>query len=1241
MNQHNGGEKIRKIKYTKTYLLVFTLIFTLVILGTASAADNKTVGSITNTSQNLPDPKLYDHNANLVGSYTSIQDAYEAAAVGNSTHMNTIELEAGGTFDLQDFEIKKNLIFTVENGGTATINGLNHRLVHIYPGFTVYFYNITFQNGRAPDGTLLKPDGSNGGAIWNQGKLYLVNCTLKNNRAGDGGSFTYGGVGGDGGAIWTQGTLTITSSTIYNNRAGHGTIGVALTHSNGFNGGNGGAIYSTGSLTIIDSEIYNNVAGNGGRGVVLGDGGDGGSGGAIHSTNNMTITLTHIHDNYAGNAGAGGTEVIIGGTGGSGGNGGGIFCSGNGTTTITDSQINNNIAGNGGSGANGKIGGHAGHTGGPGGSGGAIYNAGDLKITNTTITNNTAGNGGIGGAGGNGISGLRQTGGSGGKGGQGGHAGGVFNSNYLIITESQVSSNHSGNGGNGGNGGDGSDRLLLIPSGNGGNGGNGGNAGFGSGIYHSGSQLEVISNNLTNNVLGTPGNGGTNGSKGSGSGGSNGNPGTSGSNGSGGALFASVSSQSLHFNRILGNTSPDIVAASGASIDAENNWWGSNDNPGSRISGNVDYGPWIMLRITANPGSIHYQSTSNITADLTWNSDNVQPTGGHVPDGIPTAFGVQTGPGNVNPNNSATGEGKSNTTYTGTATGTATIYAQVDNETQTININVDKANTSLVVDPSSGVYKGNTTLHATLKDEYGNAVVGVSVDFYVNGSYVATGTTNSSGVATVNYSPIQLNPAGSPYTIEVKFLGNDNFNGTTGLNNLTVNKANSTLTLVAASGTYKGSALLQAVLVDQYGDAVVGASVDFYINGTFVGTCTTNSSGIASVTFAPILLNPTSSPYNITAEFAGNNYYNGDNSTNQLTVNKANSILVANAASGVYKGSTTLSATLVDGNGSGLAGQTVNFYINGTLVGSGITNNSGFASLIYKPLNLNPAGGPYTITARFAGNNYYNASNNTNKLTVTKANTTLQVKNVTGNSGQTIKLTTTLKDMYNKPLSGYKVTFKVNGVNIGYGYTDTSGTATKNYLVKLKGGSYTINTSFAGNDYYSTSSGKGILKIPQADLYLKVKASKNNPTVGEIITITYKLGNYGPDTAEKTVLKLKIPAGMKYVSVRIDQGTITYNGVTKTVTWNLGNVVVGDPYLWLKVKIVKAGKYTLKPTITTITYDPNLSKNIQTLTINAKEAHTNKQGNGTIGMQSTGIPIGVLILAIFAVLAGMVIPKRK
>ncbi|MCE7699775.1 MAG: DUF11 domain-containing protein, partial [Methanobacterium paludis] len=699
-------------------LLVIAIVFTMTA-GTVSAADisdngtysqdkltvnmEQTNNSTINTSQSFPDPKLYNHNGNLISSYSTIQDAYNNAATGSSTELDTIELESGATFNLQDFEIKKNLNFTVSNGGTATIDGgLNNRLIHIYPGYTVYFNNIIFQNGHAPDGTLLFPDGSNGGAIWNEGTAYLINCVVRNNQAGDGGSITYGGIGGKGGAIYNTGALNITDSKIYDNQAGNGSEGFIATHSNGFDGGPGGAIYSTGTLTITDSELYNNRAGHGGDGVILGEGGSGGSGGAIYNTGNMALNNTKVHNNFAGNAGTGGTKLIIGGTGGTGGNGGGLYNTG--TSIITDSEINSNTAGDGGSGSDADDGslihldGYTGHQGGAGGDGGAVYNTGHLEISKTNVADNNAGDGGVGGNGGNALQGFDpHNGGDGGQGGSGGNAGGIFNSNYLKIVESTVTGSRSGKGGSGGSGGKGSDswsywvpfHTVTVPSGNGGNGGSGGSAGSGAGIYHSGSYLEVTGNNLTNNQIGTPGIGGAGGSKGSGNGGHDGVTGNTGTTGTGGAVYSTVNVSTIHFNRILNNTTPDVAGATGVNINAENNWWGTNFNgtnpvTAGRVSAQVDADPWVVLSLVL-PTHIYNGIPVQVTGDLTRNSDG-NPVGGNIPDDVQADFTATHGIINTPV---YTLNGQANTTYSPTSSGLATFSVTVDDQTVTTDQNVE------------------------------------------------------------------------------------------------------------------------------------------------------------------------------------------------------------------------------------------------------------------------------------------------------------------------------------------------------------------------------------------------------------------------------------------------------------------------------------------------------------------------------------------------------------------------
>ena len=165
------------------------------------------------------------------------------------------------------------------------------------------------------------------------------------------------------------------------------------------------------------------------------------------------------------------------------------------------------------------------------------------------------------------------------------------------------------------------------------------------------------------------------------------------------------------------------------------------------------------------------------------------------------------------------------------------------------------------------------------------------------------------------------------------------------------------------------------------------------------------------------------------------------------------------------------------------------------------------------------------------------------------------------------------------------------------------------------------------------------IKGQTSDLYVKTSVDNANPKAGDKVTITFKVGNNGPDTAYYTTMKFLIPAGMKFISAKADSGKWTFDAATNTITWDLGNVPVGDPTLNVLTEILSAGKYTIQPILSTLTYDPNLVNSVQTIVVNAQENNSVKAA--TVGMQETGIPITGLILAILAVFGGLLAPKRK
>ena len=99
-----------------------------------------------------------------------------------------------------------------------------------------------------------------------------------------------------------------------------------------------------------------------------------------------------------------------------------------------------------------------------------------------------------------------------------------------------------------------------------------------------------------------------------------------------GLRFLNGGTATANFNRIISTTTA-IDNPSNATPNLENNWWGCNAGPGNTGCGAVtgtgaDFDPWIVLKVSASPNPIPFGgTTSTVTADMTFNSDNVSPVG--------------------------------------------------------------------------------------------------------------------------------------------------------------------------------------------------------------------------------------------------------------------------------------------------------------------------------------------------------------------------------------------------------------------------------------------------------------------------------------------------------------------------------------------------------------------------------------------------------------------------------------
>ncbi|MBP2045281.1 beta strand repeat-containing protein [Methanobacterium aggregans] len=365
-----------------------------------------------------------------------------------------------------------------------------------------------------------------------------------------------------------------------------------------------------------------------------------------------------------------------------------------------------------------------------------------------------------------------------------------------------------------------------------------------------------------------------------------------------------------------------------------------------------------------------------------------------------------------------------------------------------------------------------------------------------------------------------------------------------------------------------------------------------------------------------------------------------------LTVNQGPTVTTVGGVSG-YAGQNVTLTAYVDCYGAPVNEGTVTFTVDGTTL-TPVTVTNGLATLNWTIPTIWAAGN-YTIVADYSGSSNYLASTNGTNLTVTPNPTTITVGGVSGFAGQNVTLTANLADSNGNPVKDGQVTFRVNNTNIGT--VDVSnGVATLQWTIPTNwtAGNYGVVAEYSGSSNYLASTNSTLLTLqPSSYLYLNTTTSKKNPTVGETFILTYKLSNSGPDNATNVTVSFQIPAGLEFVSASVDNGTVTYNPANRTVTWNLTNVEVGDPYLYLTVRALGTGSYSITPTITSETFNQN-NDPITPFTVNV-QAQNNSNGNTvnaasktkTVPMQKTGMPIAGLVLAILAVLGGTLVPRKK
>ena len=361
-------------------------------------------------------------------------------------------------------------------------------------------------------------------------------------------------------------------------------------------------------------------------------------------------------------------------------------------------------------------------------------------------------------------------------------------------------------------------------------------------------------------------------------------------------IYLNNSSATINFNRIIGNGMYGTENQGNETVDATNNWWGSNNGPSVSSLKNVTCNTWLILNINSsydrsNSSGSYYNNL--VKADLNHNNQgNDTSPDGKIPDNLPLYFNTTLGTIN---STASTKNGEVVVTLNNTVGGTVNVSATLDNQTVATSINVTSVNNLGIYNIRTG--EGFNTIQSAID----------SPD-------------------TLNGDVITL--ADGTYTENVTFNKKVTIKPVTGAN-VTVKAADTNTNVFTITNTGSGS-------------TITGLNIINGLNGIYldsVDNCNITGNNISSNSYG-IYLNSSNSS-NITGNNIKNNYYgifvyssnstilNGNNITNNFegisfnTSNNSNITrnIVTSNWNGIYlsnSNSTLIINNIITNNGVGI-----------------------------------------------------------------------------------------------------------------------------------------------------------------------------------------------------------------------------------------------------------------------------------------------------------------------------------
>ena len=408
-----------------------------------------------------------------------------------------------------------------------------------------------------------------------------------------------------------------------------------------------------------------------------------------------------------------------------------------------------------------------------------------------------------------------------------------------------------------------------------------------------------------------------------------------------------------------------------------------------------------------------------------------------------------------------------------------------------------------------------TQVSAVLTDTSGAPIAGAPVTFTLSTTETCTGTTDNNGLAMCDITPGE--PSGSPvptYTLVASFNPGGTSGSTTSAaaaseGSFPVNTDTTSLSYTGPSTAVNGQPFSpSATLTDTSTNTLVYPGQVTFTVGSQTCSGQTNTSGVANCDTNPITLSQPTSDVTVTVSYPGDVSYNAPSSTSApLTVTEPTTLTV-NAGQSDYVDTTSVQAKLTDTlSTNGIANEPVTFTLSDGTVPcpAATTDANGVANCQITP---NEKAGTYVLSANFSGDSNASlqliwSSGSANFVVNHEETTTTYTGPTIAHNGTPFTMTANLT---RGVVAGETDNVALNGepvlMTLGSGTSSQSCTGTTNPAgaatctipsVSQSPGPIPVVASFAGDAYYSLSSGGSTVNIPEGT-QLTVNPTTTPPT---------------------------------------------------------------------------------------------------------------------------------------------------